>query len=98
MQLGIVATRDQFGTHVIGLASAAATRGWSCRCFLTDRGVLLIRSAPLLALARSGQIRIDVCEHSWERYGDGSPPGGVTMGSQYQNAELAHQCDKVIVL
>jgi peroxiredoxin family protein len=98
MQLGIVATRDQFGARLVGLASAAAARGWSCRCFLTDRGVMHIHSAPFLALARSGKIRVDVCEYSWERYGDGSHPDGVTMSSQYQNAELAHQCDKVIVL
>jgi hypothetical protein len=39
-----------------------------------------------------------VCEHSWEQYGAGGPPAGVAMGSQYQNAELAHQCDRVIVL
>lgn len=98
MQLGIVATRELLEMHVIGLASAASARGWTCRCFLTDRGVKLIQSAAFLELARSGKVRVDVCEHSWEQYGDGSHPDGIPLGSQYQNAELAHQCDKVIVL
>jgi hypothetical protein len=98
MQLGIVATHPEAEPHLVGLASAASARGWVCRCFLTDRGVLLLNSPRVLDLARAGQVRVDVCEHSWEQYGAGGPPAGVAMGSQYQNAELAHQCDRVIVL
>ena len=98
MQLGIVATRDVLELHVIGLATAAVARGWSCRCFLTDRGVQLIHSASFLELARSGKLRVEVCEKSWEHYGDGSSPDGIILGSQYQNAELANLCDKIIVL
>lgn len=98
MQLGIVATRPEAEPHVVGLASAASVRGWVCRCFLTDRGVLLLNSPRFLELARAGQVRVDVCDHSWAQCGAGEPPTGVTMGSQYQNAELAHQCDRVIVL
>lgn len=98
MQLGIVATRLQAEPHVLGLAAAACARGWACRCFLTDRGVLLLNSPQFLALARAGHVRVDVCEHSWEQYGTAAPPAGIAMGSQYQNAELAHQCDRVIVL
>jgi hypothetical protein len=60
--------------------------------------VKLIQSSEFLALANSGRLRIDVCEHSWEKYGDGSRPQGVSMGSQYRNAELAHGCERVIVL
>jgi hypothetical protein len=98
MQLGIVATRPEAEPHVVGLAWAASARGWACRCFLTDRGVLLLNSPRVLELARAGQVRVDVCEHSWEQYGGGGSPEGVAMGSQYQNAELAHKCDRVIVL
>jgi sulfur relay (sulfurtransferase) complex TusBCD TusD component (DsrE family) len=98
MHLGIVVTTDAGEPHAIGLAQAALQKGWACRCFLTDRGVLLLNSPRFLALARAGQLRVDVCEHSWEQYGATEPPAGVAMGSQYQNAELAHQCDRVIVL
>ncbi|TRZ96626.1 MAG: hypothetical protein D4R84_06705 [Rhodocyclaceae bacterium] len=98
MLLGLVTANETGEKHLIGLASAAAARGWQCRCFLTDKGVRLLRSPALLKLADSGAIQLTVCEHSWEMFGGGSVAAGVTMGSQYQNAELAHLCDRVIVL
>jgi len=98
MYLGIVATTESVGDHVVGLASAAVARGWQCRCFLTDSGVRLLGSAQLVDLARAGKLRVDVCEHSWELYGAGAVPEGIVMTGQIKNAELAHECDKVIVL
>ncbi len=98
MQLGIVASHESAGPHLEGLAAAAAGRGWSCRCFLTDSGVRLAGSARLLELARSGAVRLDVCEHSWEHFGGGDAPEGARMGTQFQNAELVRECDRVIVL
>lgn len=98
MLLGIVATTEFCAEHLVGLTSAAAARGWRCRGFLTDRGVRLLHSADLLELVGTNRLDLAVCEHSWEIYGSGAAPAGVTMASQYQNAELANQCDKVIVL
>lgn len=98
MQLGIVAAHEAAGPELVGLASAAARRGWACRCFLTDTGVLLLRSPEVLALARSGAMRLDVCELSWERFAEGPVPEGAHAGGQYNNAELAHVCDRVVVL
>lgn len=98
MYLGIVATNALTEDHVVGLAYAAVARGWQCRCFLTDTGVRLLHSTPLLELARTGGLRVDVCKHSWELYGSGAAPEGVTMTGQIKNAELANECDKVIVL
>ena len=98
MLLGLVAASDAEERHLLGLAAAAAKRGWQVRCFLTDRGVLLLRSAALLEMARSGAVQLTFCEHSWEAYRGGSVAQGASPGSQYQNAELAHACDRVIVL
>ncbi|MFA6310491.1 MAG: hypothetical protein WCV99_15300 [Sterolibacterium sp.] len=98
MLLGLVTANEACEDHLVGLASAAAARGWQCRCFLTDQGVRLLRSAPLVDLARTGAIQLTVCEHSWEMAGGGSVAPGVALGSQYQNAELAHLCDRVVVL
>lgn len=98
MYLGIVATNASVEDHVLGLAYSAVARGWQCRCFLTDTGVRLLQSTRLLELARAGKLRVDACEHSWEQYGGGAVPDGVVMTGQIKNAELAHECDKVIVL
>ena len=97
MLLGLVAANDAEEPHLVGLASAAVKRGWQVRCFLTDRGVQLLRSVALLELAGKGAIQLTVCEHSWKQYYSGEVAPGVAMGSQYQNAELAHVCDRVIV-
>lgn len=98
MLLGLVAASDAEEQHLVGLATAAVKRGWQVRCFLTDCGVRLLRSTALLELAGKGAIQLTVCEHSWEMYGSGSVAEGAALGSQYQNAELAHVCDRVIVL
>ena len=98
MLLGIVATNENAKDHLVGLASAAKARGWQCRCFLTDLGVGLLHSDELLELVNADVLDLSICEHSWDIYGSGPAPAGVNMASQYQNAELAHLCDKVIVL
>lgn len=96
--LGLVATNESAEEQLVGLAYAAVARGWRCRCFLTDTGVRLLHSILLLDLARTGKLQVDACEHSWEIYGGGAAPAGVAMTGQIKNAELAHECDKVIVL
>ncbi len=98
MRLGIVAAHESAGPQVEGLAAASAERGWPCRCFLTDSGVRLAASPRLQALASSGALRLDVCEHSWHHFCDGPAPPGVTLGSQFQNAELVRECDRVVVI
>jgi hypothetical protein len=98
MLLGLVATNENAQVHLLGLASAAKARGWQCRCFLTDLGVRLLHSVELLELVSADVLDLAVCEHSWVIYGSGQAPAGVVMASQFQNAELAHLCDKVIVL
>ncbi len=98
MLLGFVATSESPEKHLIGLVTAASARGWQCRCFLTDLGVRLLRSAKLIEMVNAGALSLTICEHSWEMFGSGEVPPGVIMASQYQNAELAHLCDRVIVL
>ncbi len=98
VRLGVVATREEAAGHAVGLLTAALARGWTCRCFLTDRGVRLLLDGAFCALLGMPNLRVDVCEHSWERFGDGTAgPEGV-MGGQYQNAELVHTSDRVVVL
>jgi hypothetical protein len=98
MKLGIVAAHESAGTHVEGLAAAAAARGWACRCFLTDSGVKLAASPRFRELAASGALRVDICEHSWHQFAQGDAPPGATLGSQFQNAELVRECDRVVVV
>jgi len=98
MRLGIVASHESAAAHLAGLAAAAAARGWQCRVFLTDSAVKLAASTSLQGLAKSGAVRVDVCEHSWQHYAGEVKPEGATLGSQFQNAELVRECDRVVVL
>lgn len=98
MQLGIVASHESAGPHLVGLAAAAAARGWTCRVFLTDSAVKLATSAGLQGLAIAGSVRLDICEHSWQHFGGAGTPDGATLGSQFQNAELVRECDRVVVI
>ncbi|MBK8321895.1 MAG: hypothetical protein IPL06_03985 [Betaproteobacteria bacterium] len=98
MRLGIVASHESAAPQVEGLAAAAARRGWACRCFLTDSGVRLATSPALVALAASGAIRLDVCEHSWHHFSEGPAPQAARLGTQFSNAELVRECDRVIVV
>ncbi len=98
MRFGVVITSEKFGAYATGLLSAAVGRGWICRCFLTDTGVRVLSLPDFEALALSGKLQLTVCELSWKRFGTGAHPPWATIGSQYQNAELAHECDKVLVV
>jgi hypothetical protein len=98
MRIGIVAAHESAQAHVEGLAAAAAARDWPCRCFLTDSGVKVALSPRLRALAASGAVRVHVCEHSWHQHAEGATPEGIEPGSQFQNAELARECDRVVVM
>lgn len=90
-------TNGQSGDEVVGLAAAAVRRGWECRCFLTDRGVRLLMSAAFRDLASSGGIKVDVCEFSWERFGEGATAGKCRYGRSISERGIGQYCDKVLV-
>lgn len=102
MRLGIVVTDERFASDVIGLLRAALARGWKSRCFLTDRGVLLLKSPGFIALVSEGKSSVAVCELSIERFAEphldiAAFKDRVVIGGQYQDAELVRHSDKVLV-
>lgn len=98
MKFGVTITTEQFGDYATGLLAAASERGWECRCFLTHTGIRVLRQSAFRELLESGRVSAAVCHLSWERFGDDAPVSRAVMGGQYQNAELVHQCDKIVVL
>lgn len=102
MRLGIVATDVAFLADVTGVLDAARGRGWQAECFLTDSGVLLLADSGFVARARAMRGSVAVCEHSVDLYArDGIDIAAlaedIVVGGQYQDAEMAHRCDKVLV-
>jgi predicted peroxiredoxin len=102
MKLGFCVIDDRYAEAVTGLLQGARARGWETRCFLTDRGVFLLRDPAFQALMAAGGTHFSVCELSIERYAaDGISGEGLEdrliIGGQYQNAELVRECDRVLV-
>lgn len=102
MELGMVVIDDRYAVPAMGLLQAAEERGWATRCFLTDRGTFLLGDPNFRQLLERGRTRCYVCELSIERYASkGVSAAGLedklVVGGQYQNAELVHNCDQVLV-
>lgn len=103
MRFGLVITDDRHGGAAIALLTAAQARGWECRCFLNDRGALLLADADFTGSPAFAAAQIAVCELSIERYeqeGLRVEDAGsqVIVGGQYQDAELVKNSDRVLVL
>lgn len=102
MRLGIVITDEALGDNAVGVMRAAYARGWSGSCFLSDRGVLLLKDADFCELMRGNDLEVAVCELSMERYHHPSIEDDrlmqrVVIGGQYQDAQMVHNSDRVLV-
>lgn len=102
MDLGIVVVDDRCAPHAMGFLKAARARDWPTRCFLTDRGVYLLKDPAFRELLDDDGAHFSICELSVERYADdGVSVDGledrIVVGGQYQNAELVHNSDQVLV-
>lgn len=103
MRFGLVVTDDRLGDAAADLLESAHARGWKCRCFLTDRGALLLAVPSFTSAPGFAAAQVAVCELSIERYEDqglhvGAIGPQVVVGGQYQNAELVRNSDCVLVL
>ena len=103
MRFGLVITDERHGDAALALLEAARMRGWESRCFLNDRGVLLLTNPEFTGSDAFSATRVAVCELSIERYEEHGVQvtaidPAVVIGGQYQDAELAHTCDHVLVL
>lgn len=103
MRLGLVITDERCGRHALALLAAAVARGWSVRCFLTDRGVLMLGDPGLTRYLGDERVAVALCELSVERYPQAMAAmqraaDQVVVGGQYQDAELVRHSDRVVVL
>lgn len=103
MRFGLVVTNEQNADGARRLLEAAHGRGWECRCFLTDRGALLLKDPAFMASSAFAKTNISVCELSIERFENlglhaRNIDAHVVVGGQYQDAELVRNSDRVLVL
>jgi sulfur relay (sulfurtransferase) complex TusBCD TusD component (DsrE family) len=93
MILGILVNSDRHRDDVIGLVKAAKEAGHQVKLFAMDDGTLVTDD---ICKAVGDDAEVAYCDHSAEARGV-KDVEGATSGSQYQNAVMVHDSDKVVV-
>ena len=100
MKLGILINTDRHLQHVIGVARAASLRGHEVSLFAMDEGTQLLQQAEFPRLCEVENLTMSLCNHSAAEHGVNT--SGITkeiiVGSQFNNAMMNNQSDRVIVL
>ena len=100
MKLGIMVTTDRHLGQIRGITQAALAKGHSVAIFATDAGARLLANRQFSALSALPGVTMAYCDHSALRHG-GRPaglPAAVVSGSQFENAVMTTESDKVLVL
>ncbi len=92
-KLGILVNTDKYLEDVVGVAKAAKAAGHDVTIFMMDDGTLLAQD---LRDRVAGEAQLSYCEHSASAR-NVEDVEGATSGSQYQNAVMMHEADKVVV-
>jgi sulfur relay (sulfurtransferase) complex TusBCD TusD component (DsrE family) len=95
--LGIMVTQYENLEHIAGVVKAAHAAGHPIMIFLTDEGVKFTRDPKFLELLKVDGIEISVCDHSCERTGIHDKTEGISYGSQYNNAGMLHDSERVLI-
>lgn len=100
MKLGILVNTDRNLKHIIGAAKAAINKGHEVLIFSMDDGVRLMRNTAFTDLCNIKGISISFCDYSTKtlEVSKEALSEKIVCGSQYNNAALAHQSDRLIIL
>ncbi|MEJ2685378.1 MAG: DsrE family protein [Candidatus Sulfobium sp.] len=100
MKLGILVNTDRHLDHVMGLARAALAKGHEVTVFNMDDGTKLLATPEFSELCRMKGVTTSFCDHSAKHVGAVTEglPEEMVCGSQYNNAVMNHDADKIIVL
>lgn len=100
MKLAILVNTDRHKAHVLGIVNAAVEKGHEVVIFSMDDGTRLLEDAEFTALSGVKGVSMSFCDHSTGLLGvkkDGIPEA-IVKGSQFNNAMMNSEADRVIVL
>jgi predicted peroxiredoxin len=100
MKLGIFVNTNKHPEHVIGLAKAALAKGHEVTVFNMDDGTKLLGTPEFSELCKTGGVTMSFCDHSAKGMNIATEglPEEMVCGSQYNNARMINESDRVIVL
>ena len=100
MKLGIFVNTNGHLAAVTGITTAALAQGHTVSIFVMDEGTRLLSEPSFTALSGQAGVTMAFCDHSAQHLGTkpASLPSTVSCGSQFENATMIHEVDRVIVL
>lgn len=100
MKLGILVNTDRNLNHIIGIVNSATKKGHEVLIFAMDEGVRLLENDDFLNLSSKEGVSMSFCDHSTHvlNVSKDGVPDDIICGSQYNNAVMNHDADRVIVL
>jgi len=100
MKLGILVNTDRHLDHITGITRAAVTKGHEVIIFTMDDGTKLLNNPDFCDLSTLQGVHMSFCRLSARRLEVATETlsGEIADGSQYNNAGMVHNADKLIVL
>jgi len=100
MKLGILVNTDRHLEAITGMTRAALAKGHEVLLFAMDDGTRLLANPGYIALCKLPGVNMSFCQESATRKGASfdTLPEAIAGGSQLQNAMMAQQADRMIVL
>lgn len=100
MKLGILVNTDRHAKAIIGLTRAAISKGHQVTLFMMDDGVRLLHNSSIVSLHEISGVSMSFCQYSTDVIGVSTKglAKEVVSGSQYDNALMTRDADRVIVL
>jgi len=100
MKPGILVNSTGNLDDVIGITKAALSKGHEVIIFTMYEGIRLLENEEYSSLSGLNGVQMSFCDHNAGKLGlkkEGLPEE-IVCGSQYNNAVMHHNADKVIVL
>jgi metal-dependent hydrolase (beta-lactamase superfamily II) len=100
VKLGIIVTSDRHLDHIIGLTKAANAKGHGVSIFAMDTGTRLLGRTEFTQLCSEDNVMMSLCQHSAVEQGVDvtGVSKEIVLGSQFNNAMMNSESDRVIIL
>jgi predicted peroxiredoxin len=100
MKLGILVNTDKHLFDVIHIIKTAVLRDHEVIVFTMDEGTKLLEKPEYQDLCKFKKVTMSFCDHNAKMFDVHSDviPDEIVCGSQFDNAVMHHECDKIIVL
>ncbi|MBI5410181.1 MAG: DsrE family protein [Nitrospirae bacterium] len=100
MKLGIFVNTDRHAEDLVGLTKAALSKKHKVIVFFMDDGVKLLTNPAVINLCYNPGVNMSYCDYTTQKMGVNKKRicEKMVCGSQFNNAMMNHEADRVIVL